>query len=474
MTSRSTHSTSPASTPVYSTAPVQQWYADFSSRRTPMMATPYFTQMPHVIIPQAVASPLMDKWPLPSAAMLGSHTLAPPQFCQPATYNPVHLTSSFFTSIPTSSATIIITTSTTSVSTASPAVTTTYVTPSITQPVITSCIAQPIVTSLGQVFPPSAYYHHPSTMSIFPTLPPEAQQFFNLKPQFLPQLQPHIFPPLPMPKYIGRNDHRSPSDFLVELERYAISLNCTPDSLLPTRMSLILEGEAARWWSLYNNITTWQEFQDLFLAEFASLSYKTRLLRDLDRRTQDPEEPLSSYVQTIAEYYRRLGGNFTEQEKVQRVLTQMHPEYRTYTYGRTFESLRELSAEALRIQDAVLQSRLYVRPPAPAHSIEPSLAYRGTAMSYDVNTNLENNSVGANQVSLSALDPLCHRVSTTVNPATTHSETTRVTQDNDGVQRHVPRACFRCHSPSHLVRQCPQLQSSSDNASKNVISPSHR
>jgi hypothetical protein len=284
-------------------------------------------------------------------------------------------------------------------------------------------------------------------------------------------------PALPMPRYSGRNDQRSPSDFLVEFERYAQSINRTTDSLIATHMTVVLENEAARWWALHKNITLWKDFTNLFLAEFASFSYKQRLLRDLDYRTQDPDEPLSTFVHTIAEFYRRLGGTYTEHEKVERALNQMHPEYRHYTYGRVYQSLRELSLEALKIQDAVLQSRLYVRPPAANDCVEPSLSFGGAANHNPSHPPpIMQANISSAQVSLSALDPLRRRLNQ-AEPTqyNTGSRATRESRPRDQAPRRAV-ICYRCQAQGHLARNCttpvPIPQNNTFLPSKNTGNPS--
>jgi Zinc knuckle len=306
-------------------------------------------------------------------------------------------------------------------------------------------------------------------------------------------------PLIPLPRYVGRNDQRSPYDFLVEFERYARALGRAPEALLLTHMPVALEQEAARWWTLFGDFPNWNSFVEAFLAEFASYSYRQRLARELDLRTQSPDEPLSSFVQVIAEFYRRLGNHVPEHEKVARVLAQMHPEYRRYTYGRVYGSLRELSIEAVRIQDAVLQERMYRPPPTPSRCIEPSLAFGGNARSSDQST--QSNPLSTAQVSLTALDPLWSRLDgqyTAANTAGIAQNTPRerrpnrrssqpsssgFRQDDTQGSSHdrAPRRdnngdiiCFSCGQRGHMSRACPSRPSRDGEEPKNAQDPSQQ
>jgi hypothetical protein len=184
---------------------------------------------------------------------------------------------------------------------------------------------------------------------------------------------------LPLPSFCGYADVRTPKEFLEELKHFADCYQLTENQLLGQVIPLALKGPAARWHRFMKGskaLENLDAFTTSLLAEFGPANYHALIMKELEARTQHPDEPLSSFIQAIAGYYERVGGNYSEREKVQRVLSQMHPEYRRVLNGATFENLQSFASAAPRLQALLMQERMY-RPPPPAYlCIEPSLAWK--------------------------------------------------------------------------------------------------
>lgn len=179
------------------------------------------------------------------------------------------------------------------------------------------------------------------------------------------------------PVYGGPADGSSPNQFLEDLTRYQLVVGCTDADLLERVLPLSLRDSAGRWFDFAGPFQTLMAFRVAFKSEFLASDYERRLLVELDRRTQGPDEPLTQYIHCIAEYYKRLGGNVPDSDKVERVIRQSHPAYRTHLQGKAFATLAELAVEAKKLQSNLLACQLYLPPPHAAYSIEPSLAYTG-------------------------------------------------------------------------------------------------
>jgi hypothetical protein len=180
---------------------------------------------------------------------------------------------------------------------------------------------------------------------------------------------------VPLPTFSGHFDKTSPTEFIGQFERYAAALGRQPQDLFAQLMPCALEGDANSWWKFYGEFTHYDTFTAAIKREYGATNYRVRLQRELEERTQHWNEPLASFVRVIHEYYERLGSAASDQEKVRRVLSQMHPEYRRYTYGRYFVNLKDLATKAIDIQAEVLAERNYRSPP-PDQCVEPSLAFQ--------------------------------------------------------------------------------------------------
>lgn len=182
---------------------------------------------------------------------------------------------------------------------------------------------------------------------------------------------------LPMPKYEGFEDKKTPAQFISECERYARSQGFEPAVLLERAMLTALERSAYEWWDFTKGFTDWKTFCKALQAEFGAANYKEMLRREMEARTQAPQEPLASYIRKMYGYFQQLD-DVTEADMVRRTVAQMHPDCHRLLHGRTFSTFTELAEAAPQVQAALLQERLY-RPPPPAEwSIEPSLAWGGT------------------------------------------------------------------------------------------------
>jgi hypothetical protein len=181
---------------------------------------------------------------------------------------------------------------------------------------------------------------------------------------------------VPLPRYQGHGDAKTPSEFVAELERYATAHRLPVEALLATAVPVTLSGSALAWWEFTGGFTTWMAFTKALQAAFGAIFYITLLKRELECRTQHPDECLASFVWAIEGYYKKIGESVTEEDKLRRVMEQLHPEFRRHLVGRTFSSLAELALAGPDIQQAVLRDRTYRPPPPAAFSVEPSLAWK--------------------------------------------------------------------------------------------------
>jgi hypothetical protein len=181
---------------------------------------------------------------------------------------------------------------------------------------------------------------------------------------------------MPLPSYSGHNDESSAADFLTKVEKYALAFDLELNALLERVMPCALTDTAYTWWSFHGSFLDWKTFKTEFMSEFGPSIYKEQLRRELDLRTQGEHEGLTTYIAVIADYYRRIGEEVDESAKVNRVLRQMHPQYKPYMLMKEYPNLKTMMARATMVQEVLFVERGYHPPPNPDSCIEPSLAYR--------------------------------------------------------------------------------------------------
>ncbi|XP_077526121.1 uncharacterized protein LOC144137955 [Haemaphysalis longicornis] len=147
--------------------------------------------------------------------------------------------------------------------------------------------------------------------------------------------------------------------------------------MLKRVVPLAFRGSAACWWRLQAPFHTWDEFCWRFRGEFLPPGYEYRILRELDLRTQHPNECLLEYVRALEDLYRRASPLTPESDRVARLLRQCHARFMRYLHVRRFSSLEDVAKHARSIQDCLLAAAEYVPPPPCDVSLEPSCAWRG-------------------------------------------------------------------------------------------------
>lgn len=265
-----------------------------------------------------------------------------------------------------------------------------------------------------------------------------------------------------LPTYQGHRDEKTPSEFLCQLERFAASQNMTPTDILTRGVPVALTDAALRWWTFTGGFDKWDTFKEAFLNEFGPVNYRELLKKELDDRTQHPAESLSAFIQTIAGYYEKIGVAVTEETKIERVMRQMHPEFRRALAGRKFDTLRDMAKAGPEIQRAILMDRDYRPPPPAAWSVEPSLAWGDAPrasgpmeMTAVVSRVADFNMQQQDYLHLNAaaLDPYMHAHIPAWAP---YQQGGVGTIPNAQYKQKDKLACWLCQSRNHFARNCPE------------------
>ncbi|CAN7952207.1 unnamed protein product, partial [Ixodes pacificus] len=183
---------------------------------------------------------------------------------------------------------------------------------------------------------------------------------------------------IPIPTYRGYGDRVSATDFLEDLKSYQQAMGMSDNEILERILPISLVDQAARWFRLTGNqLLTIEQFRKAFRQEFLPADYERRMRRELEQRTQHPDESLLEYVRAMQELFELAEPSAPQAERVERVIRQAHPTFAAYLRGSRFRDLNELASEARRIQGDILAARAY-RPPPPASSaLEPRCAWNG-------------------------------------------------------------------------------------------------
>lgn len=282
-----------------------------------------------------------------------------------------------------------------------------------------------------------------------------------------------------MPTYSGYHDCRSANEYLDRLLYYQQAMGLPDAELLARVVPVSLTEQAARWFRLTGHrARTVEEFRESFRDEFLPANYEWRLRRELELRTQHPDESLLEYVRAMDELYRLANPLATNAEKVERVTRQAHPTFAAHFRGCKFADLEELAAEAKRIQGDILAARAYRPPPPAAQSLEPRCAWNGGAVGSEAFRGNASASFADEHVprgwelSDRALDPYAYALRTArAAPARDVPRQEHVVETSPDERRNAERGppdrgderpgrrgfrgpCYRCGAPGHIAREC--------------------
>jgi hypothetical protein len=138
---------------------------------------------------------------------------------------------------------------------------------------------------------------------------------------------------------------------------------------------LSLTEDAYIWYRYEPAFRNWQDFRLRIREEFQSSGYFEDMKRDLHTRSQGPTESLTEFIRVIRGFNERIGEEIPEIEIVNRILRNMHPEYRRALIGKNIQTLAHLKNEAHSAQELIKSFRMYKPLPISGH-LEPSLGWK--------------------------------------------------------------------------------------------------
>ncbi|KAH8010008.1 hypothetical protein HPB51_024358 [Rhipicephalus microplus] len=297
-----------------------------------------------------------------------------------------------------------------------------------------------------------------------------------------------------LPEYSGYSDRISATGYPEALHRYQQATRLSDSVMLGSVLPVSLTAQAARWYRLVGHqARSTEEFRALFRSEFLPPEYERRMRRELELRTQHPDESLLKYVRALQELYLLADPMASDAEKVERAIRQAHPTFAAYLRSARYRDLNELASDAKRIQGDILAARAY-RPP-PSASLEPRCAWAGRESSHWGSPNHEAASAvrdrDALDVSNRALDPYSYARAATVarqrqqerkprapvhegisglGAPTAASEQTPCSSEGSPKSSPPPVGgkgvvCFRCRERGHTARECNAPQPTQEPAS---------
>lgn len=172
-------------------------------------------------------------------------------------------------------------------------------------------------------------------------------------------------------RFDGKRDAVSFLERLEELlEAYALS----PEEVLKA-MPELLHGQALLWFRNNRDVwTSFAEFRRMFELQFFPPGYRRNLDEEIRKRTQGETESFRDFVISLTTLIRR-SGDYSNQQKVNLVYSNMRPEYKFMIRRQDFCSLAELIERAEEFEELVRERKTFRPPPPASQALVPETAY---------------------------------------------------------------------------------------------------
>lgn len=243
-------------------------------------------------------------------------------------------------------------------------------------------------------------------------------------------------------KFSGDKKGMSVTAFFERVEELRLARNVSKTILLNSGIDLFTGRAYQFYQECRHEVNSWDELVKMFKEEYLPADYSERLLDEIKRRTQFPDESIGSYLAVMSKYFQRLECPISEQVKLKILLRNISPFYQTHLGLVEVTSISQLR-ELCRKLEAKRQSvENFSTPARRGNALEPDLAYVSVDSCVDsVQSPL------SSALSDSKNEFLCYRCNKPGHKAI-------------GCLMPKKKYCFKCKREGYTVRTCPSCANS--------------
>lgn len=145
-------------------------------------------------------------------------------------------------------------------------------------------------------------------------------------------------------------DGKDPLSFLERIEEYQQQYRFSGEQMLASLPEL-LRGDALLWYrNTRDEWATWGDFTDAFRTQYLPRRFQARLKREIQERRQFPDETFDKYATALLTLMRRAG-NFSPDEKIDRLYENLRAEYKLYVRLDEINEMSDLTARAREFEE---------------------------------------------------------------------------------------------------------------------------
>lgn len=176
-------------------------------------------------------------------------------------------------------------------------------------------------------------------------------------------------------KFSGDVKEMSLHAFLERVDELMLARNASKLQLFCSAVDLF-RGKALIWYRANRaNFCSWDEIVQGLKEEFLPGDFEEKLLEEIKRRTQGPDESIGIYVSVMLTLFARLRVKLSEHVQVNILLRNISPFYQTQLGLIDVKTVKDLVRLCRRLEERKRTVESFVPPPRRSQVMEPDLAY---------------------------------------------------------------------------------------------------
>lgn len=176
-------------------------------------------------------------------------------------------------------------------------------------------------------------------------------------------------------QFSGESKSLSLGAFLERVNELRVARNVTYEQLFAGSIDLFT-GKALLWLRANRNtVNNWNELVELLRVEFQPINYDERLMEEIKRRTQGPDESIGIYVAIMKNMFSRLAEPVSEIFQLNILSRNIAPFYQTQLALVEFNTIKDLLVVGRKIEERRYAIENYVPPTRKKTDLETDLSY---------------------------------------------------------------------------------------------------
>lgn len=234
--------------------------------------------------------------------------------------------------------------------------------------------------------------------------------------------------------------------FLERVEELRLARNVTEQELFHSAVDLFA-GKALVWFrAIRSSISDWPSLVKLLREEFLPPHNNEKLLSEIKKRTQNPDEPIGIYLSIMQSLFNRLTCTISEAAKVDIIKRNILPFFQTQLALIEISTIEQLRKLCKQLENTRCAVELYAPPPRRSlNTMEPDLAYVGVSDELSYCNELKDDNFS--------------NVPTTGKAVNNHLVCFNCNKPGHkaiGCLEPHKKICYKCRKPGFTTKTCPQ------------------